>query len=81
MWSNSGGVREVRSNSFGSACELEYQFLLAKDLHLITVETYETANASMVDVKRMLQALLRRVQRDLRGAQDSSPSRLDKVRN
>ena len=26
--------------AMGSACELEYQLLLVRDLHLITVETY-----------------------------------------
>lgn len=57
--------------ALGSACELEYQLLLVKDMRLITVDVYESTSEKMSDVKRMLQALLRRVHRDLQGAQDS----------
>lgn len=68
--------------ALGSACELEYEFLLAKDLQLISVDAYENANAKMVDVKRMLQSLLRRIQRDLRcGNGGSSARRPVKVLN
>ena len=44
--------------ALGSACELEYEFLLAKDLTLVTLDSYDKTNARMVEVKRMLQALL-----------------------
>ncbi len=53
--------------ALGSACELEYEFLLAKDLSLLPLESYDETNARMIEVKRMLQSLLRRIQRDLRG--------------
>lgn len=65
--------------ALGSACELEYQLMLVRDLYLITDDAYEVANASILTVKRMLQALLRRVQRDLRSAPDSSSRCADKT--
>jgi four helix bundle protein len=67
--------------ALGSACELEYELLLVKDLGLITNDVYASTNEKMSDVKRMLQALLRRVQRDLRNMQESSYRRADKVLN
>lgn len=67
--------------ALGSACELEYELLLVKDLGLITHDVYASTNEKMSDVKRMLQALLRRVQRDLRNMQESSSGRADKVLN
>ena len=52
--------------AFGSACEVEYQLLLSRDLELITNEAYDTVGAQLLEVKRMLHGLLRRVQRDVR---------------
>lgn len=57
--------------ALGSACELEYEFLLAKDLRLVPLGDYDEVNANLAQVKRMLQALLRRVQGDLRCGQSS----------
>jgi four helix bundle protein len=45
----------------GSASELEYHFLLAHDLQLLDQEAYTHLNASVVEVKRMLSALARKV--------------------
>lgn len=67
--------------ALGSACELEYELLLVRDLRLITVDVYASTNEQMSDVKRMLQALLRRIQQDLRFVQESSSRRTDKVLN
>ena len=52
--------------AFGSACEVEYQLLLSRDLELITGEAYDALNAKLLEVKRMLHGLLKRVQRDFR---------------
>src|SRR5579862_2197255 len=52
--------------AFGSACEVEYQLLLSRDLDLITGEQYEATVANVLEVKRMLNGLLKRVQRDAR---------------
>ena len=45
----------------GSASELEYHFLLARDLSLIADIKYEQLNNGVIIVKRMLAALLRKV--------------------
>ena len=45
----------------GTASELEYHFLLAHDLNLIADLNYEQLNDGVVTVKRMLAALLRKV--------------------
>jgi len=48
----------------GSASELEYHFLLAHELNLIANLHYEQLNNGVVTVKRMLAALLRKVNAD-----------------
>jgi four helix bundle protein len=45
----------------GSACELEYHILLARDLHILPEATYEQLAGRLVEVKRMLAGLLRTV--------------------
>ncbi len=50
--------------AFGSACEVEYQLLLSRDLELIAAEQYDGLVANVLEVKRMLNGLLKRVQRD-----------------
>ncbi len=51
--------------AFGSACELEYELLLAQDLGFLGYQPYEEINASVIEVKRMLNSLLKRIQRDV----------------
>ena len=38
----------------GSACEVEYHLILAKDLSLIDKQTYEALNGDINEIKRML---------------------------
>lgn len=45
----------------GSAYEVEYHALLAKDLGLIRTDAYERLETQIVEVKRMLAALLLKV--------------------
>jgi four helix bundle protein len=45
----------------GSANELEYHFLLARDLGFLPVPDYVSAQQQLLDVKRMLVALTRKV--------------------
>ncbi len=52
--------------AFGSACEVEYQLLLSRDLGLIATEQYNDLVANVLEIKRMLNGLLKRVQRDFR---------------
>jgi four helix bundle protein len=48
--------------AMGSASELEYQILLARDLGYLTIEANAALAARIVDVKRMLAALIGRVE-------------------
>ena len=47
--------------AMGSASELDYQFLLSKDLGYIDLETYRKVNDKVDKVKRQLAMLLKRV--------------------
>lgn len=41
----------------GSACEVEYHLLLARDLSLLDGEVHQTLNANINEIKRMLHGL------------------------
>jgi four helix bundle protein len=56
--------------AFGAACEVEYQLLLSRDLELITTDQYEAITERLLEVKRMLNGLLKRVRRDAQPALD-----------
>ena len=45
----------------GSAAELEYQLLLARDFKLIELEDYEKLSAQTVEIKRMLTVLVQKL--------------------
>jgi len=47
--------------SFGSACEVEYQLLLAKDLGFISAADCENATTDLIRLKRMLSSLMQRL--------------------
>ncbi|MGZ6311566.1 MAG: four helix bundle protein [Bdellovibrionota bacterium] len=47
----------------GSANELEYHLLLAKDLQFLTPEEYSGLEARILEIQRMLAALSQRLQR------------------
>lgn len=46
----------------GAASELEYHFLLARDLHYLDESVYLLLNSATVELKRMLSALVRKVE-------------------
>ncbi len=48
----------------GSASELDYQLLLARDLGYLSEADYVRLNAHLIEVKKMLSALIDRVDRD-----------------
>ena len=48
----------------GSASELEYQLLLARDLQLILPHDYDTLARDTTEIKRMLTVLLRKLNAD-----------------
>jgi four helix bundle protein len=47
--------------SMGSASELEYQLLLARDLGYLPNDLYSTMHAQVCEVKRMLTGLIRKI--------------------
>lgn len=51
----------------GSASELEYHFLLAKDLAFIAEEDYRKLEPAVVEVKRMLTGLIKKVEAERQG--------------
>jgi len=50
--------------ALGSASELEYQILLARDLNYVESTHYRKLDGQVIEVKRMLSSLLRRVRTD-----------------
>ena len=60
--SGDGEFYRFLSVAVGSAVELEYFLLLARDLELLSLKNYEVANDHTIEVQRMLSALIRKVQ-------------------
>jgi four helix bundle protein len=56
--------RRFLRHSLGSACELEYHLLLARDLGFLPEVEYNPLNEQAVEVKRMLTGLIRRLTTD-----------------
>jgi four helix bundle protein len=52
------------SIAMGSASELEYHLLLAKDLKLIPINNYAVLTARATELKRMLAGLLQKLNAD-----------------
>ncbi len=50
----------------GSACELEYQALLAFDLGMIESDAYQVVQRLLAEIKRMLVSLIQRVKTGFR---------------
>ena len=48
----------------GSASEVEYHLLLAKDLELITAEDHQARSQRATELKRLLAALLQKLKAD-----------------
>jgi four helix bundle protein len=59
-----GEFRHFLNTAVGSAVELEYFLLLARDLGLVPTETYEALCKDVLEVQRMLASLLRKVDTD-----------------
>lgn len=47
--------------AYGSANEVDYLLLLAKDLAMIEDHNYQTINSQLVEIKKMLSALIRKI--------------------
>jgi four helix bundle protein len=48
----------------GSASELEYQLLLARELNHLTHTDHERLSAKVIEVKKMLTAFIQRIRSD-----------------
>jgi len=57
-----GDFQRYLNIAAGSASELEYHFLLARDLKLFDETNYQQLNTGVVEVKRMLASLIRKVE-------------------
>ena len=62
--SSNGELSRFLYMAMGSACELEYHELLAKDLKLITTDDHRRVESRTVEIKRMLAALIAKVNSD-----------------
>ncbi len=67
--SGNGEFHRFLNIAMGSAVELEYFLLLARDLALIPSDSYEHINDQTVEVQRMLGSLIRKVESDRFGKQ------------
>jgi four helix bundle protein len=47
--------------ALGSAAEVEYEFLLAKDLNYLPANDYTELNSSIIEIKRMLTGLIQKI--------------------
>ena len=56
-----GDFHRFLQNAMGSASELEYHILLAHDLGILPQPKFKDLNTNIVEVKRMLSALIRKV--------------------
>jgi four helix bundle protein len=54
-------LHRFQQMAMGSASELEYHILLARDLNFLKSSSYEDLQSQVTDIKRMLAALLRKV--------------------
>ena len=56
-----GELARFLSMAAGSASEVEYQLLLARDLNYIQDETYRELNQQVIEVKRMLNSFIQKL--------------------
>ncbi len=52
--------------AMGSACELEYQLLLARDLNYLQMSSYDIFVHEVTEIKQMLVSLMRKLKADSR---------------
>ncbi|MDY6783710.1 MAG: four helix bundle protein [Cyanobacteriota bacterium] len=50
--------------AMGSASELEYHLLLARDLNLLEAKDYESLHADVTEIKRMLTSFIQKLKAD-----------------
>jgi four helix bundle protein len=60
-----GDLYRFLSIAMGSASELEYQLILARDLEYLAVKDYGSLSLQVTEVKRMLSAFIGKLKADL----------------
>lgn len=50
--------------SMGSACEYEYLLMLSRNLKYINIEIYSVLNNSIIEIKKMLASLIKKLKSD-----------------
>jgi four helix bundle protein len=60
--SNDGDFHRFVQNAMGSTTEVEYHFLLARDLGLLSPETHRKVDVQIQQLKRMLVGLNRKIE-------------------
>jgi four helix bundle protein len=58
---SSGDFGRFLQIAMGSASELEYQTILARDLHYLSTQEQEVLTRATIEVKRMLASLIQKV--------------------
>lgn len=61
-----GEFQRFLQMAMGSASELEYHCLLSRDLHFMNDETYSRVQAKVVEVKKMLSSLIKKISAERR---------------
>jgi four helix bundle protein len=72
-----GDFRRFVEIASGSACEVEYHLLLARDLNMLGEHVYQRLDRDVNEVTRMLAALARR----LRTTQPKRPNQTNPIRS
>ena len=62
---SNGDFQRFLQIAFGSANELDYQLILARDLRLFSDGCYVELNATLLEVKKMLASLIQKVQSEM----------------
>jgi four helix bundle protein len=70
-----GDFRRFVEIASGSACEVEYHLLLARDLKLISDQIHQRLHQDVNEVKRMLASLARRLRSTSTKARPDLPSK------
>lgn len=65
---SSAEFRRFLSMAMSSAAEAEYHLLAARDLGIVSNELHDSLSARMVEVRRMLGGLMRKLQTDIDNA-------------
>ena len=54
-------LKQFMSIAMGSANEVEYQLLLAKDLGYIAIENYNALSRDIIEIRKMLASYIKRI--------------------